>query len=125
MFSETVPAGLRLQADAALKCFEAQEGAAFQVTGVANVQAALDDRKAPAQVLELVLCGQGRCELRRFELRGGPKEFDVTILESEDHKTEGVVPAELDPPPGARASWLDDKLAAHTFVVLVFYRGLW
>ena len=33
--------------------------------------------------------------------------------------------AELDPPPGPRLRWLDEKLAQHAFVVLLFYRGFW
>ena len=34
-------------------------------------------------------------------------------------------PFELDPPPGPRLRWLDEKLAQHAFVVLLFYRGFW
>ena len=33
--------------------------------------------------------------------------------------------AELDPPPGPRLRWLDEKLSQHAFVVLLFYRGFW
>ena len=35
------------------------------------------------------------------------------------------IPPLLDPPEGVRRSWLDDELAKHEFVLLLFYRGLW
>lgn len=124
-FGETTPKGLRPQVNAALRWYQEREGDEFEVTGIARVADALRLREASPQVLELVMCGKGRCELRRFELRGGPDDFEVALLEDAGGQTEGVVPAELDPPPGALRSWLDDKLAAHAFVVLVFYRGLW
>ena len=40
--------------------------------------------------------------------------------------TQGGKPqAELDPPPGPRLRWLDEKLSQYAFVVLLFYRGFW
>ena len=40
-------------------------------------------------------------------------------------KAQASVPAEFDPPPGARHGWLEGVLGQHAFVVLIFYRGFW
>ena len=55
----------------------------------------------------------------RVEAKG--QAFEVSAIEAET----SVIPPHLDPPFGVRQSWLDDQLGKHTFVVLLFYRGLW
>jgi hypothetical protein len=54
-----------------------------------------DESLKGSDELQLVLCGGDRCEQRSFRV------------------------------PGPRLSWLDEKLAQHAFVVLLFYRGFW
>ena len=42
-----------------------------------------------------------------------------------DHVQDSLGVAELDPPPGARKTWLADLAGQHSFAVLLFYRGFW
>ena len=42
-----------------------------------------------------------------------------------NHAQDSVGVAELDPPPGARKTWLADVAGRNSFAVLLFYRGFW
>ena len=121
---ETIPDALRPEVDAALAWFNGQEDVAFEVTGILDPDASL---AAPApRTLRLVLCGGDRCEQRSFRVSDSAQGYDVAFLDDGGAaSSEDAVPAELDPPPGARRGWLDAALAKHSFVVLVFYRGFW
>ena len=122
--SETIPEALQPRVDAALAWFNASAdaaGDAFEVTGILDADEALSG----SDELRLILCGGGRCEQRSFRVGG---TVDAWEVESADPAPvgQGAKPqAELDPPPGPRLRWLDEKLSQHAFVVLLFYRGFW
>ena len=122
--SETIPETLQPRAEAALAWFNTSAEAAgdeFKVTGILDPDEALGG----SDELRLILCGGDRCEQHSFRVSGTADawaiEFADAVLDSQAEKPQ----AELDPPPGVRASWLDKTLSQHTFVVLLFYRGFW
>ena len=122
--SETIPEALKPRVDAALAWFNASPDAAedeFEVTGILDADAALSG----SNELRLILCGGDRCEQRSFRVGGTVDAWEVEFADSA-LTTQGPKPqAELDPPPGPRLRWLDEKLSQHAFVVLLFYRGFW
>ena len=120
---ETIPEALRPEVDAALAWFNRERGAHFEVTGIVDPDASLSTRGA--RELRLVLCGGELCEQHTFRVSRGQDGLAVALQEDSSPSEPDALPAELDPPPGARRSWLDAELAKHAFVVLVFYRGFW
>jgi hypothetical protein len=122
--SETIPAALQLDVDAALEWFNRDQAISFEVTGILDPDAALAS-DAPRE-LKLVLCGGDRCEQRSFRVATGAAGREVGFLENETPVTvEAERQAELDPPPGARRGWLDRTLDRHEFTVVLYYRGFW
>ena len=122
--SETIPDALQPQVDAAVAWFNTTDEAAdaeFKVTGILDPDAAL----AGSDELRLILCGGDRCEQRSFRVGGGADAWQIAFADVEVAAEGGKPQAELDPPPGPRLQWLDEKLAQHAFVVLLFYRGFW
>jgi hypothetical protein len=61
------------------------------------------------------------CLRQQVRIQTHSEGFQVSAIEAEDT----VIPPHLDPPVGVRTSWLDEQLAKHAFIVLLFYRGLW
>lgn len=122
--SETIPEALSSRAEAAVAWFNnstVSDGETFKVTGILDA----DETLRGADELKLILCGGDRCEQHAFRVTGSHDAWTVELSESR-HETEGEKPqAELDPPPGARSTWLDNTLPKHAFVVLLFYRGFW
>ena len=122
--SETIPEALQPRVDAAVAWFNASEDAAdleFKVTGILDP----DDALGGSDELRLILCGGDRCEQRSFRVSGASGAWEIDFAEV-GSPPRGVKPqAELDPPPGPRLRWLDEKLGQHAFVVLLFYRGFW
>lgn len=122
--SETIPDALKPRVDAALAWFNASADAAedeFKVTGILDADEALSG----SNELRLILCGGDRCEQRSFRVGGTVDAWEVEFADSA-LAAQGAKPqAELDPPPGPRLRWLDEKLSQHAFVVLLFYRGFW
>ena len=122
--SETIPDALKPRVDAALAWFNASADAAedeFKVTGILDADEALNG----SDELRLILCGGDRCEQRSFRVGGTVDAWNVEFTDSA-LAAQGAKPqAELDPPPGPRLRWLDEKLSQHAFVVLLFYRGFW
>ncbi len=122
--SETIPDALKPRVDAALVWFNASADAAedkFKVTGILDADEALNG----SDELRLILCGGDRCEQRSFRVGGTVDAWEVEFTDSA-LAAQGAKPqAELDPPPGPRLRWLDEKLSQHAFVVLLFYRGFW
>jgi len=122
--SETIPEALKPRVDAALAWFNASADAAedeFKVTGILDADTALSGSRE----LRLILCGGDRCEQRSFRVSGTVDAWEVEFADPAQ-ATQGAKPqAELDPPPGPRLRWLDEKLSQHAFVVLLFYRGFW
>lgn len=122
--SETIPAALQPDVDAALDWFNRDQAIPFEVTGILDPDAALAS-DAPRE-LKLVLCGGDRCEQRSFRVAKGAAGREVDFLEEEIPVAgEAERQAELDPPPGPRRSWLDRTLDRHEFTVVLFYRGFW
>jgi len=119
--SETIPEALQPRVDAALVWFNSSQDTEFEVTGILDPEAALAD----TDKLSLVLCGGDRCEQHSFRVSGSPEAWQVRLTESETESASDKPQAELDPPPGPRLRWLDDRLAEHAVVVLLFYRGFW
>jgi len=119
--SETIPEALLPRVDAALAWFNATENEQFKVTGILDA----DESLSSSDELRLILCGGDRCEQRSFRVSGGPDAWEIAFAESVDAGSSESPQAELDPPPGPRRSWLDEKLLQHAFVVLVYYRGFW
>lgn len=122
--SETIPAALQPDVDAALVWFNRDQVIPFEVTGILDPEAALAS-DAPRE-LKLVLCGGDRCEQRSFRVAKGAAGREVGFLEDETPVAgEAERQAELDPPPGPRRGWLDRTLDRHDFTVVLFYRGFW
>lgn len=122
--SETIPAPLQTDVDAALEWFNRDQPIPFEVTGILDPEAALAS-DVPRE-LKLVLCGGDRCEQRSFRVADGAAGREVAFLEDEAPVAdEAERQAELDPPPGPRRSWLDRTLDRHEFTVVLFYRGFW
>jgi len=122
--SETIPEELQPRVDAALAWFNASEESAeddFRVTGILDSHEALGG----SDELHLILCGGGRCEQRSFRVRGTADAWQVDFADTALATQDAQPQAELDPPPGPRSTWLDEKLSQHAFVVLLFYRGFW
>ena len=122
--SETIPEALQPRVDAAVAWFNASEqaaGAEFEVTGILDADEALGG----SDELRLILCGGDRCEQRSFRLSGSADAWEVGFADVATAQHFEEDQAELDPPPGPRLRWLDDKLEQHAFVVLLFYRGFW
>jgi hypothetical protein len=117
---EQVPEALRPEVDAALAWINGEQERRFELTGLVDPEDA--ERAGGAEhALTLILCEGDLCvrEQLLVRRRGAGFEFRRAQDAREDP------PAELDPLPGVRAGWLDGALAAHAFVVLVFYRGFW
>ena len=117
---DLVPEDLRAEVDTALAWFNAHENASFEVTGIVDPPAA----SGSGEDLSLVLCSDGVCRQESFEVTGSADLPAVRWL-GLDHVQDSLGVAELDPPPGARKSWLADLAGQHSFAVLLFYRGFW
>jgi hypothetical protein len=122
--SETIPDALVPRVKAAVAWFNASAESAedeFKVTGILDADEALSG----SDELRLIMCGGERCEQRSFRVTGSSDtwaiEFTDTIPTQQGERPQ----AELDPPPGGRANWLDTTLSQHALVVLLFYRGFW
>jgi len=122
--SETIPAALQPDVDAALEWFNRDQAIPFEVTGILDPDAAL--ASDTPRDLKLVLCGGDRCEQRSFRIAASAAGREVGFLEDETPIAgEAKLQSELDPPPGPRRSWLDRTLDRHEFTVVLFYRGFW
>ena len=123
--SETIPDHLQPRVDAALNWFNTSnesDGEVFKVTGILDATEALEG----SDELQLILCGGDRCEQRTFRVSGESEPFFVHLTDRDLFAFQPEKPqADLDPPPGVRADWLDNILSRHAFVVLLFYRGFW
>jgi len=122
---EDIPSELRGEVDAAVNWLNAEQGHTFSVTGILDPEQALAQRSRGADApldLSLILCDGDLCV--REQLRVQRTDGGVEVALAADTASLDP-PAELDPLPGVRSAWLDEQLAKHEFVVLVFYRGFW
>jgi hypothetical protein len=118
---EDIPESLRPAVDAAIGWLSARDGRAYGVSAIVDPHSTLiqSSNGAPFD-LRLVVCSGDLCLREDVRLRPAESGFEVSALDSDDDP-----PAEMDPKPGARRRWLAEKMAAHSFVVLLFYRGFW
>ncbi len=126
---ECIPSNLVDEAEAARAWFARDRGTDFKLTGIVDPEEVRErDSETDARQLQLILCGsrdgQDVCLRERFEVKPASEGFEVTLLEDSTPDVGSPAPL-LDPPAGVRARWLEQVLAQHSFVVLVFYRGIW
>lgn len=116
-----VPAELQPAVEAALAWFNRERGANFRLTGLVDGEEAMRrDAERPME-LGLVLCDGELCQREQVRIEPTGHGFSISAVEA----GEDSIPPLLDPPLGVRASWLDDQLEKHDFILLLFYRGLW
>lgn len=121
---EEIPLELKPAAEAALAWINQKHGAHFKLTGLVDPMdpdKARDRDASQPMELGLVLCEGDVCLREQVHVQAQGQGFQVTAIDTED----AVIPPHLDPPVGVRKSWLDDQLAKHAFIVIVFYRGFW
>ena len=116
-----IPTQLQQPVAAALDWFNTRNGGSFEVTGITDFAAALSAGPDDTFEFGLVLCDGEICDKAQIRCVPQPTGLNFSLVEGRG----GDVPAELDPPKGVRGQWLDQVLAKHEFVVLLFYRGLW
>ena len=119
---DEIPEALRPEVDAALAWVNRERHAAFQVSGIVDPEVALAAPEGGARDLALVLCQGDLCLREQVRGRRGPGGIECGPVET---AAQDDPPAHLDPREGARSGWLEEQLAKHAFVVLVFYRGFW
>jgi hypothetical protein len=100
--SETIPAALQPDVDAALEWFNRDQAVSFEVTWILDPDEALAS-DLPRD-LKLVPCGGDRCEQRSFWVADGAIGF---LEDAAEVTAAAETQAELDPPPGPRRGWLD------------------
>lgn len=115
------PAKLQSAADAALAWINQERAANFRLTGLVDAEAAISGGIEAPMELGLVLCDGELCQRQQVRIEPTGHGFSISAVETK----EAPIPPLLDPPPGVRASWLDDQLEKHDFIALLFYRGLW
>lgn len=122
--SETIPSPLEAEVDAALAWYNASQPEHFEVTGIVDADESI--QSAEPRELRLVLCGGDLCQRQDFLVSSTASGFEVTLADAETAEdNQERVQSELDPPPGARRSWLDSVLPRHEFTLILFYRGFW
>lgn len=120
-----VPDILRAPVDAALSFLNRSRTDPFTLSELldadSTAETAASIRSGASYTLSLILCDGYICD--RAQVRVTPNEGGYEIQPIEDGPRD--IPPLVDPPPGVRSRWLDQVLAKHEFVVLLFYRGLW
>lgn len=117
---EDIPPQLQPAAEAALNWINQERGTRFKLTGLVDPEHALQTNTDQPMELGLVLCEGDVCVREQIRIQTQGKGFRVSRIQAEDT----IIPAHLDPPLGFRQTWLDEQLAKHAFIVLLFYRGL-
>jgi hypothetical protein len=116
-----IPAQLRAPAEAAVAWINAQRASHFHLTGVVETDAALSAKAGEMLEFGVVLCDDDVCAREQVRVTPQGNHFQISLHDIAD----AGIPALLDPPPGVRRDWLDDRLAQHDFILLLFYRGRW
>lgn len=116
-----VPVELQPAADAALAWINRERGTSFQLTGLVDAGEGIHPGANQPMELGLVLCDGELCQREQVRIEPTGQGFSVSAVEA----GAALIPPLLDPPLGVRASWLDDQLEKHEFILLLFYRGLW
>lgn len=119
--SEEIPSELTRPADAALAWLNDTRGTQYRLTGLVDTDAALAARGDEPMEFGLVLCEGDHCTREQVRVLPKGQGFEVAAVEADNP----VIPPLLDPPVGVRSAWLDEALARHDFILLLFYRGRW
>jgi hypothetical protein len=127
---ETIPDALKAETEASLAWLNAERGAALKITGVVDPDHTIAAReRGDTYELGLVLCQDELCIREQIAVRRLADGFDLALVEAPPvgGRSDGKLdpPPELDPAPGTRKGWLDERLAEHRFSVILFYRGFW
>ena len=119
---EEIPESLRDAVAAGVAWLDARDARNYSVSGILDPEPTQAQRSGGASSLDLrlVVCSGDLCLREDLKLRPAAQGFEVSGAASDADP-----PGELDPKPGVRGDWLAEKLAAHAFVLLIFYRGFW
>ena len=118
---QAIPEALKPEVDAALAWLNAENGAQFEVSGIVDPERTLAQPEDGVRDLSLVLCQGDLCVREQLRVERGRAGIECRRANAVSDDP----PAELDPREGVRSGWIDEQLAKHAFVVLVFYRGFW
>ena len=119
---EEVPAELQPAADAALAWINRERNADFKLTGlVLEVDELVELSAGQPMELGLVLCQDDLCMREQVRVAPSDHGFEISAVEAEAL----LIPPHLDPPTGVRTNWLAEQLGKYSFVVQLYYRGLW
>ena len=121
MMQEITPSALQAPAVAATAWINETQGQRFELTGLVDYEQALAAKDGEAFELGLVLCDGEMCAREQVRILPTADGFQFSVVDS----VTPDIPPLLDPPVGVRAGWLDQALARHEFILLLFYRGLW
>lgn len=117
---QDIPLQLLPASEAALAWINQKRGAQFKLTGLVVPEQTLDTNADQPIELGLVLCEGDVCVREQIRIQTQGEGFQFSMIEAEDT----LIRPHLDPPLGIRRNWLDEQLAKHGFIVLLFYRGL-
>jgi hypothetical protein len=118
---ERVPDNIATPVDAALEFIRAKRGDGFDITGIVDPLDAFEIEKTEPIELGLILCDGEICIREQVLLTKVGENWAVSEADQED----SLIPAHLDPPAGVRLDWLQRQIDDYSFVLLLYYRGLW
>ena len=118
---ESIPASLRLQAEAAVSWINETQQQSYELTGLVDYEQALKAGEGEPYELGLVLCDGEICAREQVRVGSSGSGFQFSFVDAAERE----IPPLLDPPEGVRSGWLEAEMARHKFMVLLFYRGLW
>lgn len=116
---ENIRTDLVEPAQAAIAWLNAEDDAAFELTGLADAPAEPIDGD-PFE-LGLVMCDGEICAREQVRIQKGDTGYAFERVPAPG----AIVPPLLDPPPGLRRTWLREQLDKFDFILLLFYRGRW
>ena len=118
---ERVPDNIATPVDAALEFIRAKRGDGFDITGIVDPLDAFEIEKTETIELGLILCDGEICIREQVLLTKVGENWAVSEADQKD----SLIPAHLDPPAGVRLDWLQRQIDDYSFVLLLYYRGLW
>lgn len=118
---EVVPPELERAVEAAIAFINEKRDGKFQLTGLLSAPESSGFPQRDSVELGLVLCDGDLCIREQVCIRQDGENYEVSEIETADPQ----IPPHLDPPAGIRSNWLDDQLQKYSFVLLLYYRGLW
>ena len=116
-----VPSELKPVVEAALAWVNADQQRQFELSGLVDVEQTQQKRSQNQYELGLVLCDGEICTREQILVQPQSTGFEFSYAQLAQRE----IPSLLDPPLGIRKNWLEEQIASHEFVLLLFYRGLW